>query len=75
MLEVLDTTSEAWLKKLLFAFNEGNIAELERMRPQWEEVPDLKTHQIVLREKISLLCLMEVRNYLTIIILGSLIEK
>ncbi|KAF4533371.1 hypothetical protein B566_EDAN002769 [Ephemera danica] len=59
VLQVLDHTSEVWLKKLLFAFNEGNIAELERMRPQWEEIPDLKTHQNILREKISLLCLME----------------
>lgn len=32
----------------------------EKMKPQWGSIPDLATQEIKLRQKISLLCLMEV---------------
>ena len=45
---------------LLLAFNTGDISTMERLRPQWEQQADLKARQLELRQKISLLALMEV---------------
>jgi len=59
ILNTLKTTPNAWLVELLFAFNTGDIAKFEKMKPQWETVPDLAAQEIKLRQKISLLCLME----------------
>ena len=49
-----------WLNDLLFVFNEGNISKFEAMKPQWSTQGDLLTKENQLREKIRLLCLMEV---------------
>jgi 26S proteasome regulatory subunit N9 len=62
VLNTLKATPNAWLVELLFAFNTGDIAKFEKMKPQWETVPDLAAQEIKLRQKISLLCLMEVTN-------------
>uniref|UniRef100_A0A1B6I5W3 26S proteasome non-ATPase regulatory subunit 13 n=1 Tax=Homalodisca liturata TaxID=320908 RepID=A0A1B6I5W3_9HEMI len=59
ILNTLKATPNAWLVDLLFAFNTGDIATFEKMKPQWETVPDLAAQELKLRQKISLLCLME----------------
>uniref|UniRef100_A0A1B6M1C9 26S proteasome non-ATPase regulatory subunit 13 n=1 Tax=Graphocephala atropunctata TaxID=36148 RepID=A0A1B6M1C9_9HEMI len=59
ILNTLKATPNAWLVELLFAFNTGDIATFEKMKPQWETVPDLAAQELKLRQKISLLCLME----------------
>uniref|UniRef100_R4G4S9 26S proteasome non-ATPase regulatory subunit 13 n=1 Tax=Rhodnius prolixus TaxID=13249 RepID=R4G4S9_RHOPR len=59
VLNSLKGTNNVWLVDLLFAFNTGDIAKFEAMKPKWREVPDLVAHEIKLRQKISLLCLME----------------
>ena len=48
-----------WLVDLLNAFNAGDLEQFQRLRPQWVTQPDLAAHEIPLRQKISLLCLME----------------
>lgn len=59
ILESLDKTENAWVVELLRAFNHGDIARYEAMRPTWSKIPDLAAQEAKLREKISLLCLME----------------
>lgn len=59
ILESLKGTSNEWLMKLLFAFNAGDIATFESMKAQWGAQPDLLAKETELREKIRLLCLME----------------
>ncbi|XP_020710650.2 26S proteasome non-ATPase regulatory subunit 13 [Athalia rosae] len=59
VLESLKGTPNGWLVDLLQAFNAGNIAALERTKPQWSKVADLAAQELKLRQKISLLCLME----------------
>ncbi|XP_075212883.1 regulatory particle non-ATPase 9 [Lycorma delicatula] len=59
VLDSLKSTSNVWLVDLLKAFNSGDIAKFDKMKPQWETVPDLAKHQFKLRQKIYLLCLME----------------
>ncbi|XP_037087108.1 26S proteasome non-ATPase regulatory subunit 13-like [Pollicipes pollicipes] len=59
VLESLRTTPHAWLVDLLLAFNSGDLSTFERLRPQWEQQADLKAKQLELRQKISLLALME----------------
>jgi len=61
ILETLKSTDKAWLVDLLYAFNTGDIVLFEQMKPQWMNIPDLATQELKLRQKISLLCLMEVR--------------
>ena len=51
--------SKKWIVNLLEAFNTGDLSSYERLRPQWITQPDLATHELNLRKKISLLCLME----------------
>ena len=48
-----------WLYDLLCAFNSGDIQKYEALRPKWSSQPDLAASEIHLRQKISLLCLME----------------
>lgn len=48
-----------WLLDLLTAFNSGDIQKYEALRPKWSSQPDLAASEIHLRQKISLLCLME----------------
>ncbi|KZC10356.1 PREDICTED: 26S proteasome non-ATPase regulatory subunit 13 [Dufourea novaeangliae] len=59
VLQSLKGTSNSWLVDLLQAFNAGDIAALERLKPQWSKVADLAAQELKLRQKISLLCLME----------------
>lgn len=59
VLETLKTTNNAWLVDLLYAFNTGDIVLFEKMRPQWSTIADLAAQELQLRQKISLLCLME----------------
>lgn len=62
VLEMLKSTDKAWLVDLLYAFNTGDIVLFEKMKPQWSSIADLAAQELKLRQKISLLCLMEVRN-------------
>lgn len=59
VLQSLKSTSNSWLVDLLQAFNAGDIAALEKLKPQWSKVADLAAQELKLRQKISLLCLME----------------
>lgn len=59
VLETLKATDKAWLVELLYAFNTGNIVLFENMKPQWSSIADLAAQELKLRQKISLLCLME----------------
>lgn len=49
----------AYMRDLLFAFNRGDIAAFEALKPAWSAQTDLAAHEIDMRKKISLLCLME----------------
>lgn len=62
VLETLKSTENAWLVELLYAFNSGDIQKFETMRPQWSTITDLAAQELFLRQKISLLCLMEVKR-------------
>lgn len=64
VLDSLKTTDSGWLVDLLFAFNSGDLGKYEAMRPQWSSIADLSAQELFLRQKISLLCLMEVRKFL-----------
>lgn len=59
VLESLKDTPNSWLIDLLQAFNAGDIAALEKLKPKWSKVADLAAQELKLRQKISLLCLME----------------
>jgi len=59
VLESLKATETAWLVEFLYAFNSGDINKYEAMRPQWSTIADLAAKELSLRQKISLLCLME----------------
>ncbi|XP_015588768.1 26S proteasome non-ATPase regulatory subunit 13 [Cephus cinctus] len=59
VLQSLKGTPNTWLVDVLQAFNAGDIAALERLKPQWSKVADLAAQELKLRQKISLLCLME----------------
>lgn len=48
-----------WLVDLLNAFNSGDLAKYEQLSPQWRKQPDLHSHELQLRKKITLLALME----------------
>ncbi|XP_071134795.1 26S proteasome non-ATPase regulatory subunit 13-like [Mytilus edulis] len=59
ILESLKTTDKSWLVDLLFAFNSGNIPRFDELKKSWTTQPDLAANEIPMRQKISLLCLME----------------
>ncbi|KAK3098361.1 hypothetical protein FSP39_018762 [Pinctada imbricata] len=59
ILESLKPTDKSWLVDLLFAFNSGNIAKFDELKSKWSTQPDLAANEIPMRQKISLLCLME----------------
>ncbi|XP_066584466.1 26S proteasome non-ATPase regulatory subunit 13-like [Prorops nasuta] len=59
VLESLNGTPNSWLIDLLRTFNAGDISALESLKPQWSKVADLAAQELKLRQKISLLCLME----------------
>ncbi|XP_046573249.1 26S proteasome non-ATPase regulatory subunit 13-like [Haliotis rubra] len=60
ILETLKGTERSWLVDLLFAFNSGNIAKFDDLKKQWQTQADLAAHEVSMRQKISLLCLMEI---------------
>lgn len=60
ILDALKGSDMEWLMELLYTFNEGNISKFEAMKTQWSTQPDLVAQEMQLREKIRLLCLMEV---------------
>lgn len=59
VLESLKTTDNGWLIELLYAFNAGDINKFESMKTKWSVIADLAAQELFLRQKISLLCLME----------------
>lgn len=59
VLETLKSTENAWLVDLLYAFNSGDINKFEAMKVKWGSIADLAAQELFLRQKISLLCLME----------------
>ncbi|KAI4454612.1 26s proteasome non-atpase regulatory subunit 13 [Holotrichia oblita] len=59
VLETLKTTENSWLIDLLYAFNSGDINKFESMKTKWASIADLAAQELFLRQKISLLCLME----------------
>ncbi|XP_063231619.1 26S proteasome non-ATPase regulatory subunit 13 [Bacillus rossius redtenbacheri] len=59
VLATLKGSENAWLIDLLYAFNSGDINLFEKMKPRWSSIADLAAHELKLRQKISLLCLME----------------
>lgn len=59
IIESLRGTDKEWLIELLHAFNSGDIKKFEQMKPIWGQINDLKVQEVKLRQKISLLCLME----------------
>ncbi|XP_017775177.1 PREDICTED: 26S proteasome non-ATPase regulatory subunit 13 [Nicrophorus vespilloides] len=59
VLESLNTTDNAWLVQLLYAFNSGDIVKFDAMKKHWGAIADLSAKETFLRQKISLLCLME----------------
>ncbi|XP_030563719.1 26S proteasome non-ATPase regulatory subunit 13 [Drosophila novamexicana] len=59
ILESLQNTENEWLVELLKAFNTGDINKFNEMKTIWSKIPDLAAQEVKLRQKISLLCLME----------------
>jgi len=63
ILASLDGTPREWLKHFLYAFNSGNINKFESLVGQYkvnlEQEPALKANTSIMREKISILALME----------------
>ncbi|KAH8278995.1 hypothetical protein KR018_012144 [Drosophila ironensis] len=59
ILESLKGTENEWLMELLKAFNTGDINKFNEMKKIWSKIPDLAAQEVKLRQKISLLCLME----------------
>ncbi|XP_050316167.1 26S proteasome non-ATPase regulatory subunit 13 isoform X2 [Anthonomus grandis grandis] len=59
ILKSLNNTENSWLVELLFAFNSGDINKFDQMKSKWGTIADLAAQELFLRQKISLLCLME----------------
>lgn len=59
VLDSLQNTSRKWLVDLLYAFNSGDIEKMNELKPFWSAQPDLVSSELKLRQKIMLLCLME----------------
>lgn len=59
VLQTLIGTRDQWLVDLLFAFNRGDLKKFDALRPSWEQQADLKAAEVKMRQKICLLCLME----------------
>jgi len=59
ILESLKTGDKAWLVKLLYAFNSGDMEKFDSLKPYWSSQPDLQQNEKALRQKICLMCLME----------------
>mgnify|MGYP002789997749 CR=1 FL=1 len=59
ILNSLNNTNDKWLIDLLYAFNKGDLAKFEQLKPVWSQQLDLKAAEVKMRQKICLLCLME----------------
>lgn len=59
VLTSLDGTDQSWLKQLLLAFNKGDIAAFAQLRPKWSGQPDLAKQEQFLKQKVTLMCLIE----------------
>jgi len=55
----LKNTEKAWVVDLLLAFNSGSIKKFDELKKNWSQVPDLNAKIEQLRQKITLLCIME----------------
>lgn len=58
-MDSLTGTENEWVVDLLKTFCYGDIRRFEKLRPIWGKIPDLAAQEVKLRQKISLLCLME----------------
>ncbi|XP_059153289.1 26S proteasome non-ATPase regulatory subunit 13-like [Physella acuta] len=59
ILTTLKGTYKEWLVDLLYAFNSGDIDNIIGLKDKWSTQPDMKINELVTRNKINLLCLME----------------
>jgi 26S proteasome regulatory subunit N9 len=59
ILTSLENTEDQWYFAVLKAFNKGDIKEFESYHYRWKTCQLLMDHQELLREKITLLCIME----------------
>lgn len=59
ILSSLDGTQYEWIKKLLFTFNAGDIGKYEALEPLFPKEPILQQNAPFLRQKISLMALIE----------------
>lgn len=59
ILESLKKSPKSWIVDLLYAFNAGNISKFDALAANWQKQPDLASHERAMRQKITLLCLME----------------
>jgi len=59
ILDVLRNSSKQWLVDLLYSFNSGSIGRFDELKTHWAQQPDLASNEVHMRQKITLLCLME----------------
>jgi 26S proteasome regulatory subunit N9 len=59
ILNALQDTSDQWIVDLLYAFNKGDLARFEALKPAWSQQGDLNAAEVNMRQKICLLSLME----------------
>jgi 26S proteasome regulatory subunit N9 len=59
ILNSLQGTRDQWLVDLIFSFNRGDLDKFESLKPLWTQQADLKAAEVKMRQKICLLCLME----------------
>lgn len=59
ILASLNGTPNQWLVDLLYAFNRGDLDKFDAYKQFWAQQADLKASEVKLRQKICLLCLME----------------
>ncbi|CAF1377725.1 unnamed protein product [Adineta steineri] len=59
VLDALKNTREQWLIDLLQAFNIGDVEKYESLKSVFQIQPDLCMAEIILKRKITLLCLMD----------------
>jgi len=55
----LNDPSRKWLVDLLYAFNAGDLDKFQHLSVHWKQQLDLAANEAPMREKILLLCLME----------------
>ncbi|CAH8565378.1 unnamed protein product [Schistosoma mattheei] len=59
VLKSLQGSSQAWLIDLLQAFNRGDLNQLDQLRSRWCVQADLVAAEPKLKDKVTLLCLVE----------------